>query len=69
MRNGSNAVIVATVVAVALGGVWLAMRLQGPAAAQVATPGQFASYTPSRTADGRPDLNGIWQSLTTANWL
>ena len=68
MRNRSNAVIVATVVAVALGGVWLAMRLQGPAAAQVAAPGQFASYTPSRTADGKPDLNGIWQSLTTANW-
>ncbi len=68
MRNRSNAVIVATVVAVALGGVWLAMRLQGPAAAQVATSGQFASYTPSRTGDGKPDLNGIWQSLTTANW-
>jgi hypothetical protein len=22
----------------------------------------------SRTADGKPDLNGIWQSLNTANW-
>ena len=36
MRNRSNAVIVATVAAVALAGVWLAMRLQGPAAAQAA---------------------------------
>jgi len=22
----------------------------------------------SRTADGRPDLNGIWEALNTANW-
>src|SRR5258706_5599443 len=26
------------------------------------------SYRGSRTSDGKPDLNGIWQSLNTANW-
>jgi len=26
------------------------------------------SYRGSRTADGKPDLNGIWQTLNTANW-
>src|SRR6185503_15912267 len=25
-------------------------------------------YQPARTADGRPDLNGIWQAMNTANW-
>ena len=68
MRNRSNAVIVATVVAVALGGVWLAMRLQGPAAAQVATPRTVCVVHTVTHGDGKPDLNGIWQSLTTANW-
>jgi len=30
--------------------------------------GQDTSYIAPRTADGRPDLNGIWQVLNTANY-
>src|SRR5688500_10546201 len=26
------------------------------------------TYKAPRTADGRPDLNGIWQANNTANW-
>jgi hypothetical protein len=33
-----------------------------PTATQSPAPGV------SRTADGRPDLNGIWEALNTANW-
>jgi hypothetical protein len=32
------------------------------------TPGQSSSDAVPRAADGKPNLNGIWQALTTANW-
>lgn len=34
----------------------------------VAGQGQTAAYKASRTADGKPNLNGIWQANTTANF-
>src|SRR5204863_1440512 len=30
--------------------------------------GQTARYRAARTADGKPDLNGIWQALNEANY-
>ena len=44
-----------------LAGAWLAI-----AAWPVATDAQ--GYRPPRLADGHPDLNGIWQAITEANY-
>jgi hypothetical protein len=34
-----------------------------------AVPGQTAAtYRAPRTGDGKPNLNGIWQAMNTANW-
>jgi len=34
----------------------------------IAPASQAEAYKAPRTADGKPDLNGIWQALNTANW-
>jgi hypothetical protein len=39
-----------------------------PVLGQMASDESFPPYTPPRTPDGSPDISGIWQSSTTANW-
>jgi hypothetical protein len=34
----------------------------------ILTASQAQAYKAPRTADGKPDLTGIWQALNTANW-
>jgi hypothetical protein len=66
-------------VAAAMGAVFLLVPVRLAAGQQTAAPPartatqapstvQFpANYKPPRTPDGKPDLNGIWQSFVTAN--
>src|SRR5215831_4865588 len=39
-----------------------------PSNAQTASAAQAPAYRAPRTADGKPNLNGIWQALNEANW-
>jgi hypothetical protein len=59
MRRGFISLLVAGALAAVVTPLWLAAS---PAA------GQTSGYVAPRTPDGKPDLNGIWQVLNTANY-
>ena len=44
------------------------MRLVLAATLASITPGQLLAQSIARTSDGKPDLSGIWQAVTTATW-
>jgi len=61
MRNRSRDLVIAGVTAIVMAGAWwAAVPIQGQ--------GGSAPYRAPRTPDGKPDLNGIWQALNTANY-
>jgi len=61
-----NRILIATLVTLTLAvAVSMAQAPQAPAAARPAAP---AAYRAPRTADGKPNLNGIWQAMNTANY-
>ena len=71
MRRGFRDVMIAVTTAAVVAALSLAVSPsagQIPSAGQTPTAGQFPPFKASRAADGKADLNGIWQALTTANW-
>jgi len=59
--------ILATTAAIVLAVLWPAVTTTA-GQAKPAAPPQAAPYRAPRTADGKPNLNGIWQALNSANW-
>jgi hypothetical protein len=59
MRNALQRFVTATAGAAVVAALWLAT---------IPLAGQNAAYRAPRAADGKPDLNGIWQALNEANY-
>ena len=71
MRNHLKRVVIGVGAAAVVAGLWLAATpTAGQAPAAGPPPGQWpASYrAPRLPGTQQPDLNGIWQSMTSANW-
>src|SRR3954469_2610921 len=66
MRNAFRGVVIATGAAavISLAIVPTVLRGQAPAGRGAAP----AAARVPRTADGKPNLNGIWQTMVGANW-
>lgn len=64
--NRPTALIVSAALGAAL--CLLAIRTTGQVSKTAPAPRINPAPRPARTADGHPNLSGIWQATTTANW-
>jgi hypothetical protein len=65
MNKLFGTIAVAGLMGVCLSGPALA---QTPAKPKAAAPARAAAYSPPRLPNGKPDFNGVWQVMNTANW-
>src|SRR5215470_6954119 len=68
MRNWFRTSLVAAGAVAVVSVVVVPAVLRGQAPAAPAGRGAAAAARVPRTADGKPNLNGIWQAMVGANW-
>lgn len=61
MKTRSQRSLAALITALTVAGIALAFS-------DVSAQAQAGRYSGPRTSDGKPDLNGIWQVMNSANW-
>src|SRR5262245_58415395 len=61
-----NRFLIGVITATVVSGTWLAV--DSVTAQQAAVQNTAQAYRAPRTPDGKPNLNGIWQTMNTANW-
>lgn len=67
-RTGTGAVAAEFIIGVAILGAGHLRTAVTPTAAQEPAAGQFPAPRTSFAGTNEPDLNGIWQALTSADW-
>ncbi len=68
MRSRFWSLVVSLIVVAAAAVMWAHLSVHALARGAAAPAQAAAPYRAPRTADGKPNLSGIWQSMNEANW-